>query len=192
MNLSRSIFRSKVARRIFMMFICCALLPLCVMALLAFSQVSEQLKEQCVEQLRNSTKAHGISIYERLLFVENDLQLIGLSEFETTDGGKINKPSKALTQTLLRRLKTVALIRASGEVIPIHGTITFSPEELLKNISPGDKSVVRFIHEPFSGSSARVVMLIPSAAGNAPLTGLWVKSIRSIYGVSGTKTFFRP
>jgi putative nucleotidyltransferase with HDIG domain len=64
-------------------------------------------------------------------------------------------------------LKTVALIRASGEVIPIHGTITFSPEELLKNISPGDKSVVRFIHEPFSGSSARVVMLIPSAAGKA-------------------------
>ncbi|MFH0726825.1 MAG: HD domain-containing phosphohydrolase [Pseudomonadota bacterium] len=167
MNRSVSIFRSKVARRIFILFICCALFPLCVMALLAFSQVSTQLKEQSVEQLSKSAKAHGVSIYERLLFIENDLQLIGMSVFERTDGEKSTQLSETLNQTLLRRLKAVALIRSSGDMTPIHGDIAFSPEALLQNASRGDKNVLRFSYEPLSEFPARVFMLVHSAAGKA-------------------------
>ena len=73
-----NIFSSRLARRVFFTFIACALIPVMVMAVLSLYQVSYQLETQAFERLRHVAKGHGLSIYEHLLFCEDELKLVGV------------------------------------------------------------------------------------------------------------------
>ena len=75
MPLDRTFFRSKVARRIFILFICCAILPILALAALSLATVSEQLNEQSQKRLQQAAKAVGQSIIERLIFLDAELRL---------------------------------------------------------------------------------------------------------------------
>jgi putative nucleotidyltransferase with HDIG domain len=75
MKINRSFFRSKLGQRIFLMFVACALLPIAGLFILSFTQVNKQLYEQSHKRLKQSAKAHGLSIYERLLFLEEEMLL---------------------------------------------------------------------------------------------------------------------
>ena len=52
MKLDMTFLRSKVARRVFLLFVVCAMLPIFVLALISFRQVTEQLREQSRKQLQ--------------------------------------------------------------------------------------------------------------------------------------------
>ena len=75
MKINKSFFRSKLGKRIFLMFVACALLPIAGLFILSFTQVNKQLYEQSHKRLKQSAKAHGLSIYERLLFLEEEMLL---------------------------------------------------------------------------------------------------------------------
>ena len=77
MKLDTSFLRSTVARRIFALFILCALLPIVALALISFSHVTTQLTDQSLERLRQASKAQGLSIYERLRFVSARMRMVG-------------------------------------------------------------------------------------------------------------------
>ena len=85
MNLSKfkkveySFLRSKVARRIFFLFILCALLPLSVLAYFSFNQVTKHLYSNADIQLHQASKGSSMTIFERLLFLENDLDMVSSS-----------------------------------------------------------------------------------------------------------------
>lgn len=68
--------RSKVARRVFLLFVSCALLPIIILAAMSFYQVSQQLRNESQRQLRQLSAAQGMLIDERLQSLEGDLQLI--------------------------------------------------------------------------------------------------------------------
>ncbi len=72
----RAFFRSKVARRIFLLFILCALIPLSALAYFTFSQVTKNLYSQANEDLHVASKASGMATFERLQFLETDLGMI--------------------------------------------------------------------------------------------------------------------
>jgi putative nucleotidyltransferase with HDIG domain len=75
MQINRSFFRSKLGQRIFLMFVACALLPIAGLFILSFTQVNKQLYQQSHKRLKQSAKAHGLSVYERLLFLEEEMLL---------------------------------------------------------------------------------------------------------------------
>jgi putative nucleotidyltransferase with HDIG domain len=75
MKINKSFFRSKLGQRIFLMFVACALLPIAGLFILSFTQVNKQLYQQSHKRLKQSAKAHGLSIYERLLFLEEEMLL---------------------------------------------------------------------------------------------------------------------
>jgi HD-GYP domain-containing protein (c-di-GMP phosphodiesterase class II) len=85
MNLSKfkkvehGFLRSKVARRIFFLFILCALLPLSVLAYLSLAQVTKHLYSNADRQLHQASKGSSMTIFERLLFLETDLDMISTS-----------------------------------------------------------------------------------------------------------------
>lgn len=76
MKFDRTFLRSKAARRIFVMFVACALLPITVLAVISFTQVTQQLREQSRAQLRQASKAHGMSIFDRLKALEAEMVVI--------------------------------------------------------------------------------------------------------------------
>ncbi len=73
----RTFFRGKVARRIFVLFILCALIPLSALAYFAFSQVTKNLYSQANEDLHVASKAAGMLTFQHLQFLETDLGMVG-------------------------------------------------------------------------------------------------------------------
>jgi signal transduction histidine kinase len=69
-------FQTRVARRIFLLFIICAILPIMGMAAASYFQVSRQLEDQHVERLRQQSRTVGMSIYERLLFLKTEMEVV--------------------------------------------------------------------------------------------------------------------
>jgi signal transduction histidine kinase len=63
-----------VARRIFFLFVLCALLPVTTLAAVSYLHVRSQLMEQSTQRLREENKAVAVSIYERLLFLRAELR----------------------------------------------------------------------------------------------------------------------
>jgi signal transduction histidine kinase/ActR/RegA family two-component response regulator len=63
-------FTSKVARRAFVLFIACALLPVSVLAVLSFRQVTGELHAQSEQRSRQASKATAMALYKRLLALE--------------------------------------------------------------------------------------------------------------------------
>ena len=76
LRLSGRTLRSKVARRIFMLFIACALVPVTTLAVISFVRVSRQLERQNRDRMVQASKAHGMAIYDRLCSVEASLVMV--------------------------------------------------------------------------------------------------------------------
>lgn len=76
MKLDATFLRSKVARRVFLLFILCALLPVTVLAIVSFGHVATELRDQSQKRLHQASKAVGMAIYERLLLLESGLKLL--------------------------------------------------------------------------------------------------------------------
>lgn len=76
MNIDTAFLRSKVARRVFLLFILCALVPITVLAIVSFGHVAAELHEQSQKRLHQASKAVGMAIYERLLLLEGELKLV--------------------------------------------------------------------------------------------------------------------
>ena len=72
MRLDTTFLRSKVGKRLFTLFILCSLAPITVLAIIAFTHVTNQLNEQSRSRLHQASKALGMAIFERLAFLEED------------------------------------------------------------------------------------------------------------------------
>ncbi len=73
MQIERSFLSSRVARRVFFLFILCALLPVGVLSLVSFNDVTGQLTQQAERRVRQESKAMGMVLYQRLLLLEAEL-----------------------------------------------------------------------------------------------------------------------
>jgi HD-GYP domain-containing protein (c-di-GMP phosphodiesterase class II)/HAMP domain-containing protein len=71
--------RSKVARRMFLVFVGCALLPLVVLALVSFLNVRSQMNSLSERRLHQTSKSAGMTVIERVSFLETDLHLLSIS-----------------------------------------------------------------------------------------------------------------
>ena len=127
MKLEKIFLRSKVARRIFMLFIICALLPISVLAILSFSQVTKQLYEQSQDRLHQNTKAMAMAILERLLFIEADMEVAAFN-LKTSSRTTLDKPAQEPSAKLKERFKSLAIIDESGSSMLLFGRIQNIPE----------------------------------------------------------------
>ena len=68
---------SRLGRRFVLLFTLCALLPLVVFATLSVTTVSEQVRQDTRESLRNAAKSAGMAIAGRLDQIANGISLAG-------------------------------------------------------------------------------------------------------------------
>jgi HD-GYP domain-containing protein (c-di-GMP phosphodiesterase class II)/HAMP domain-containing protein len=119
-EIKHSFLRSKVARRIFFLFILCALIPLSALAYLSFSQVTKQLYSQAEKQLHQISKSSGMTIFERLLFLETDFEMISTS-LQKGKTDILDSFSHELRTRLKERFKGIVLITNRERINPILG-----------------------------------------------------------------------
>src|SRR5215470_556886 len=105
--------RSKVAQRIVVLFVSCAMLPVTILAAVSFYEVSSQLHEDSERQLMRAGKSQGMAIYERLELLDSDLQFLGtqVSEHHLPVINKVLQP----------RFESIAAFGPDGSARPLWG-----------------------------------------------------------------------
>jgi len=73
MKIEMEFLRSRVARRVFFLFIVSALVPVISLSILAYDQIVSLLTEQRYEQLRQSNKEYGLALLDRLVLLDKQL-----------------------------------------------------------------------------------------------------------------------
>lgn len=155
-NFDTSFLRSKVARRIFLLFVVCALLPITALATISYTQVTGQLKEQSRIRLRQASKAVGMSIYERLLLLEAEMKVV--SRLYAGGGPAFSLPSEEFSKNLRDRFISLALIVERGKHISLFGRFEDPPQPTqAEHLHLGSGKTVIFVQHPENGSP-RIVM----------------------------------
>ena len=172
MKIEGAFLHSRVARRVFTLFICCAILPITALAAISYGVVTAQLMAQSRQNLKQASKAVGMAILERLTFLEAELRRV---EADPTFARAASRREgiEAHAETL-RRFKAVTLLADTGRETPLYGRID-SPLE----ISPAEREALRsdktFVVSRFpAGESPRVFMvrrIAPATSARAFLVG---------------------
>lgn len=79
MKIEMIFLRSKVARRIFFLFIISSLIPVTLLTLLSFGQINNLISKQQHEQLRQTSKNYGVALLDRLLLLKIQIGWIAQS-----------------------------------------------------------------------------------------------------------------
>src|SRR4030043_498259 len=109
MKFETTFLRSRVARRIFMLFVFCALVPIGALAVLSFNQVEKQLSEIGQKRLNHANKAVGIAIFERLLFLEDEMKGVA-SKYSTKSSHLVPPPLEEFSEHLKEKFKGLTII----------------------------------------------------------------------------------
>jgi putative nucleotidyltransferase with HDIG domain len=76
MRQKKTLFKSKISRRIFATFIACSILPITCISFLVYFQVTKHLTDQTIKSLHQAVKSHSKLLVDRLSLIENELQLV--------------------------------------------------------------------------------------------------------------------
>jgi putative nucleotidyltransferase with HDIG domain len=164
--LKSKFLRSKVARRIFVLFVACALLPMAVFTTLSFIQVSRQLRTQNQRQLQQAAKSLGLAVYERLTILDSDLQLASL---------RIQRGDPLLSPTSELHFQTMRVWK--GQSGPEANSILTASE---RNHLLSEKSLIR-LDSCSAHKSAKCILIVRMIDLDNPASGLIVGEVDSNY-----------
>lgn len=120
MRIETTFLGSKFGRRMFLLFVGCALLPILVLAVVAYSSVNKTLHVQSESRLRDYSKSAVMGIWERLTFLDTELQIIA-SELRATPVPHFPRLSDLLGQDLAKRFRSVVVVSESSGRFVLHG-----------------------------------------------------------------------
>lgn len=166
--LNSKFLRSRVARRIFVLFVACALVPMSVFVALSFTQVSHQLRAQNQRQLQQTAKSLGLAIYERLTMLDSDLQVASL---RIQNGDPVTSPvGEPHFQST-----TVWKNQRGMEANSRYDTTLSEKAHLLSG-----KSAIRVV-SCSTNSNAKCILILRMIALDHPASGLIVGEVNSNY-----------
>jgi putative nucleotidyltransferase with HDIG domain len=154
------IFRSKIAHRIFFMFVSCALFPILCISIISFMRVTDQLNNQSYRLLKESIAMYSDSIFERLKFLDTELQFIGSSFKETlNDSDHIHRI--VLKKRWGSHFRNIVLFKPEKRNRPIYKIIKdieMPGEGEIQNIIRTGKAAVSLVQHP--GSLTQIMMVV--------------------------------
>jgi putative nucleotidyltransferase with HDIG domain len=134
MKFEATSLRSNLGRRVFGLFVVCALLPITVLAVVSLRNVSAQINESSRVELRHASRDEAMLIYEHLSFVEQELKLISTSIQSPAGEYEASKTQHSNTFSRMRdRILGVDLVDEAGVHRSLFGTtvpsVTMSDEQ---------------------------------------------------------------
>jgi diguanylate cyclase (GGDEF)-like protein len=166
-RVQRAFLRSKVGRRLLLIFVGCALLPIGVLSLITFDRVTDQLYEQSQRRLHRASKATALGILSRLQSLAAELE-------------RLEAPSAARDLAWLRktaerldgRLVSLVLLGADGRRTVLlgrpEGGRDFSSQARAK-LAPG-KTLLATERGPDGAARVRLCRWL-DAAGEKTIVG---------------------
>lgn len=128
MVLEMSFVRSRVARRIVRLFVICALVPISVLGLLSYRQVTRHLAVQARSRLQLYSKSTGMAIYERLVSLLSEMQILAAQHTLQSGVTRLPNPSEEYRGHLDLRFLALDFIPDRGERLHLFGEERELPE----------------------------------------------------------------
>lgn len=179
MKLDTTFFKSKVARRIFVLFVFCALVPISALAIISFSQVSELLDKQSQRQLHLTSKSLGVSIFERLSFLEEQLKVFSAS-ITATPKYSTHRSVEKYGESLRNRFKGLALIADAGTYVHFFGSIQ-NPGEQSAEEKQHIRSGKTVVLTRFSDDNLLNIFMMRAVDPQDPKQGILFGEINPMY-----------
>ncbi len=174
MKFNKTIFQSKIARRIFLMFVSCALIPVFCLSIVAYGNVTKQLHKQNYKRLQQSVKGYGLSFYERLLFLETGLKLFSAS-LRSASEMPVQSPFEDFNESIRNRFKALALFDTGKKTYrSIFNTLNISQKptaEEIKHIRNGHTAISILRQEGVSPSILMMMSVDPKDLNAGYLIG---------------------
>ncbi|NIM89949.1 MAG: HD domain-containing protein [Candidatus Aminicenantes bacterium] len=126
MKIEVTFLRSKVARRIFFLFVACTLIPIAALAILSFGLVTKQLINKSQEQLREESKNIGQSIVRDLQSIQVEMEMIA-SNLSASSTQTLSIPSQEFDAHLKERFTGLILITEDDQHRVLFGLIPDAP-----------------------------------------------------------------
>lgn len=183
MKLDHAFLRSRVARRVFLLFVLCALLPVALLAGIALTSVTTELEDTAQKRLHSASKAMGMSVIERLGLLETQMGQVAAA-VDLSDTGAPPPVGDELLAGLKRRFLSFsishsdALPDASIRTLlgpPITGFMPNAEQE--KHLASG-KAVIWL---QASENGARGVILVKTLRPGRPRDGLVLADVNPDY-----------
>ena len=148
----------RVARRLFLLFVLSAFVPLATMAVLSLSQVREILLEQGEKRLAANAKTYAMAVFERLLLAQD------------VAAAAVSRTGAPLPDESLARGSFVSLgtVDTNGQVAAVFGQPRLPPlgPDALERLAQGKPVVTVASGEP----AAHVSLVIAVGAAEVPYT----------------------
>jgi diguanylate cyclase (GGDEF)-like protein len=114
--------RTRIGRRVFLLFVVCALLPIGVTSLLAVTHAERVTRDKQAERLRDFSETYGLALLQRLEMADSAVQLLERSGASTS--------AETLRQSLefATSIRAAAVIDASGSLTVASGSIGILPQ----------------------------------------------------------------
>lgn len=157
MKIEQAFLRSKVARRIFVLFILCALLPITILAIITYSNMTKLLHQQSQRELQQTSKSIGMAIFERLVLIESEMQMISSNlDLNVAGNGSQSVPTDQSSPN--NRFKGLVWLTQEGQSINLFGQISDAPV-----LNPTDKQKIfsgetLILTKPSSKNQSRIFM----------------------------------
>jgi diguanylate cyclase (GGDEF)-like protein len=153
MRIDRTFMRSRVARRILLLFVLSAFVPALALALLTLEQVRALLTEQTHAQLVRTSKGYALGVYDRMLQAQRDLQQIAL---DLRNGAALGGTAP---RTVRRIYSSLSVVGPAATPVPILGDALAWPPisgSAFEHLDSGESVLVI---EHATGGSPRIVLL---------------------------------
>jgi HD-GYP domain-containing protein (c-di-GMP phosphodiesterase class II)/HAMP domain-containing protein len=111
------LLRSKVARRIFLLFVACAMIPLLVLAAVLFLTLRAHLDRLSHDRLHQACKSAGMAIIDRVSLLETDLQLVAADLPVRNPAGV--QLSARLAERMSRHFRNLTVLGGDGRTAAV-------------------------------------------------------------------------
>jgi len=154
--------RSKVGRRLLLLFISCSIVPLVIALYLSFSHATDQLYQQSEARLRHESKSVGLAVFRELLDLASEFEHIEMVASDADDTlMKAIKPERM--RHLREGYRALTIIDLAGNAQSLFGPLITPAQhgaEEAEHIASG-KSLLS-LREQADGS---VRLMLESAVG---------------------------
>jgi putative nucleotidyltransferase with HDIG domain len=148
-----SVFTSPLTRRIFLLFVICALVPMLSLSLISYWQVKQQMTRQLAENLRRASKNTGMSIFDSLTAVQSELLDLDMV-LSRTSNFSLWQSQNLLDARGIKKLKALGLFKQGRLFLPLLGSF---PKLTLTGNLPNETSLL-FVPQP--GQTTHLLMVI--------------------------------
>ncbi len=83
----KKLFKSKIAQRVWIMFISCALIPIILLVVLSYFKISNYLVEQNKHYLKHEAKAYERYLYSRIIQIDSTMRFVAMEIERNRDKG---------------------------------------------------------------------------------------------------------